>query len=469
MSVTLLQFPSRKGYSRRELCYLAVCLGYPSSLFTNGFESARGPVLQAAHKRLQSGKRVSEDVLWQLLDSKILDDKLDKLYNKYPAKYNAELVKRAHSMLKHRTLTFKEISDARIAFELYAREDGEGMEADGGTVLQAAKMMDRIMSPIRMEAEVQKHREASEVPGRFQIFEFLDLVGMCETTQEVERRLSSSCILEHTQDTGSSLPNFTEMLLTPDQKCSKYLDEHYRASLHTPVDQTPSVTDTDHNVDRTTRRALLTRSSKQIRAITPSLELSTSQLKQARNGHLTFSSEQFTQCVSRRDLTRKQLVKDPLTDSSSESCHRGMLPRRKRLRFRFQRIPRSLPGVEQKPPEVDLKMTSEPGTGSSEEVDLSHAISAMCVASVLRARNTLKSSYDSVTVQHSTPPTHSLTTAVTASRMTNSKLSPKANNDSAVGRSTKPRVEAVVSRKALERHQGLIDDLEWKALRSCQV
>ncbi len=489
-SVVLLQFPSRKGYTRRELCYLAVCLGYPSSLFPMGFKTAPG--FQAALQRLDSGKRVSEKVFLELLDSKILlHDRLDKLYNRYPAKYNVKLIKRAHYLLKHGTLSFSDVSDARIAFELYACEDGSGLQANVGTVRQALKMLERVMSPLRLEAEVQKYHEISEIPNRFQVFEFLDLVVMCETTQEVEKRVSSTCSLGNTNDTDLGLPDFNEILMTPDQKISKYLDEQYQASLLSLLDPTPAVLDADHIVDGAARRALLSRSSEQSRAITPSLEHSTSQLKQTRGGSLVLSKEQFSACVLKVQQVNShemQPAKYPLADPPTENGRKGhgKLHRRKALQFRFKRVPRMLPTAEQNPtkialknaattPELDVQKHEQNSIGHVDrERDLSHTIDSLCVASVLRAREALRTSFDSAQAhQVALETTYSTTDGAPAAVDTKSLGYSKrwSHTDSAglprgtPGQPARLQVAPVVSRQEWMRHQGLMDDLEWRTLR----
>lgn len=471
MSAVLLQFPCRKGYTGRELHYLAVCLGYPSSLFTSGFETA--PDFQVAHQRLLSGKRVSGETLLQLLDSEVLDDKLDKLHNKYPTKVNVKLIKKAHALLKHRSLTFKEVADSRVAFELYACEDGSGMEAEALTVLRAMKMLERVMSAVRMEAEVQRCRESSDIPGRFQIYEFLDLVVMCELVEDVAKKLSSTCGLPHREDTELSLPDFSEMLMTSDQKIAKHLDEQFRASLHNPrVDLTPAaIQSRDDTVYRSTRRAMLGRSSEQLHAITPSLECSTSRLKQAKAGNLTFTAEQFSACVLnsrresslRREPTKRQRHKDPLLTSDKRESHLGMLQMRRPLQFRFHRLPRTPPALNQMPETTPEALNSDP-----EDRDLSQVIDALCVPSVLQAREAVKSSFESMPIDHPTP---SVITTAPAILRPSSNLSQTSHSHSGflpagvISGASRLQTAPMVSRREWERQQGLIDDLEWRTLR----
>ena len=55
-------------------------------------------------------------------------------------------------------MTFSEISDARIAFEVHVCEDGSGMPAELQTVMQSLKLLERVMSPLKMETKIQKYQ-----------------------------------------------------------------------------------------------------------------------------------------------------------------------------------------------------------------------------------------------------------------------------------------------------------------------
>ena len=439
MSDIQLQYPSRKGYTKRELGYLAICLGFPSTLFANGFESS--PTMLVEHDRLISGKRVSESAVMQLLDSKTLAEKLDKVFNKYPTKCNIKLIKKAMSLLKRKSLSFKVISEARIAFELYVCEDASGLPADLQTVMTALQMLERVMAQSRLGAEIQRYQEYSDVPGRFQMYEFFDLVVMCDRGNEIEIKMKLSYSPDDSRgNTDLSLPDFDQLLMTTDQKIAKYLNDQYRASLYRQVEPTPAVLDTEHIIGRSFRKSIVSLSREQSHAISRPLEWSVSQVNRARSGHFVLTDEQYSAPSSRRPTPTSK--PGPI---SIPQYQYGCGPRA--LKFRFQRLPRALPVGGRIPLQAPQVRTFP--SSSEEECRFDCAINDICVESVIRAREAVISSLESACYQ----PLEIQDTdeAVNSSQM--------------LLQSPQPRYNPVVSQHEVEVHQGLMDNLQWRTLR----
>ena len=143
-------YPAKRGYfSREELGHLACSLGFPASIFERGFCAfSSSPELVSPHG-------VSESSLRDMLDSKALNETLEKTFNEYPAMYNVKLVKKACYVLRRCAMTFGEIGEARVSFGLYSCEDASGMPADLATVTRALKFVERLMSPTRLQTEIQ--------------------------------------------------------------------------------------------------------------------------------------------------------------------------------------------------------------------------------------------------------------------------------------------------------------------------
>ena len=493
-SAVQLSYPPKRGsYSSLELQHLATSLGFPSSLFLNGFDNC--PTLRVQHGRLAAGKYVSEKDVVHLLDSKILHPKLEKVFSKYSAKYNAKLVKRAMSILRHRALTFREISDARVAFELYACEDDSGMSAHIQTVQLALKMLERVMSSLRLDAEIKKYQLHSDAPSRFQLYEFLDLVAMCEKGEavEVQMKLCSMASLESADDSGSdadlTLPDFDQILMTTDQKVMQYLDEKYRESLYKKVEPAPAVLDSDHIVHSGPRRSLASHARVQSRAITPSLEGSQSQLNRARSGYLVFSPEQDAMVSSSRwaspvpvhSHTRKEPATDckRTTGTADPNALRGTgycSHPQSQLRYRFQRLPRRTSGspVTRSSASAQHKRDFKQPTKGQE---LANTIDELCVHSVVRARNVVKSSFANVNYYSRQLENESREDIKDEELfLRTSKCNRAARYDGLcmgdlpqlivpTAASHGMHLKPVVSTREAELQRGLIDELHWSALR----
>ena len=485
MTEAWIQYPARKGhYTRKELSYLSTSLGFPHALFAKAFESS--VTMQIEWNRLVAGKTIRERALVQLLESKALDHKLEKVFNKYPAKYNVKLIKKALSLLRHKQMTFSEISDARIAFELHVCEDGSGMPAELQTVMQSLKLLERVMSPLRMETEIQKYQLHSEAPMRFQMYEYFSLVALCEKCETVEVQMTlSSPNLESLNscesDTALSLPDFGQILMTSDQKMHEYLDSKYRTSLYKEVEPTPPVLDTEHIVSSVPRRSLISLAHEQSRTLTLSLEESQSQLHRARSGHWVLSPKQYQNhmqdsqgCLSLQSSTRlhihpdKHKLKGPLHSSYMTKSSQ------KPIRFNFSRVPQAI-----RPPPTSC--TSPHGTKEQQQVcgngtgrtnkmhELSTAIDNVCIVnSVLKARSALKSSLASLPQPQL--PEDKCTSPSEPSRVTLGYGHAQSHTPTKIPQSEEMDVhtlhfEPVVSEDEMKLHQALMDELEWNVLR----
>ena len=484
------QHPARRGhYSRKELSYLSTSLGLPPTFFAKAFETSS--MMQMEWNRLLLGRSIQETALRQLLDSKVLDSKLEKVFNMYPAKYNIKLIKKALSLLRRRKLTFSEISDARVAFEMHVCEDRSGIPADLQTVMQSLKFLERVMSPLRLEAEIQKYQLHSEVPTRFQMYEFLDLVAMCEKLEAVETQMTSSSphlgnvdLCE--SDTELSLPDFEQILMTSDQRKHKYLDSKYRASLYREVEPTPVALNTEHIVSSGPRRSLVSAAHKQSRTLTPSLEHSQFQLHRARGGYIVLSQQhhrdhvhnalgsQLLQSPAKHILPYEQKQKDPL----HSLCMRKKSPQA--LRFRFNRVPRAQMNKPTLFPQLsshgDVKRQqkcSDSDRRDEQLVLLTSAIDEACAGSVIKARSALKSSLASLPqLQQLEYQETSCASPSEPSRITFESFAPassvKSHTPDKVAKpegTHKLHFDPVVSEGEVKLQQGLIDELEWNALR----
>lgn len=247
--------------------------------------------------RFQSAELISESVIKDLLNNKHFTVRLEKTFNRYPSHYNRKLFMKAMLLLKHRQMSFSEISLARVSFELYCSEHGGGMLASASVVLQALSMLGRVMSPQKLEVEIQKQQTVVDFPSLIYLYEFMDLVLKCALSRQVEEEMQSS------ESTEEDDPDFEKIFMTREERIRSFLDKQYQDSLYKKVDPPPaSSEDEDHIIlmraSRTHREKSTAGSQRQLCALVPALEHSQHQLFRARNGFTVFSKEQLEEAES---------------------------------------------------------------------------------------------------------------------------------------------------------------------------
>lgn len=485
--------PVRAGYyDKSELFRLSTSVGFPGHFLGDGLVSASSPHLQSAFQKLSTNKPISDRLIQDLLRSKHLQKKLEKVFNNHPADYNRKIFAKAMSSLKHRRLSFSEISDTRVAFELYACDDDGGMLATSDTVLQALKMIGRVMSPLRLESEIQKQQAVVNFPSRIQMYEFMDLVIKCVHSSEVEKEMEEAVAPNLDLSSNDSeilmLPDFNKILMTKDQQILAYLDQQYRNSLYKKVDSSPPIPNAKHTISPLIREESRAGSWRQMQALAPFLEYSQHQLFRARNGFMVFSDGQHQaveslhasrQCSRVGTRSERRSVHASRQSSrvgarcGSNSGHSSPKQSARTLsgtNFRSRSHRESRSPVPQRPVMQDgcshsrredllLKSNSasmlpslqDKSSGEAELVveDLSDAICRVCSKSVHNANNALRMSIISELRQDQG-----------ANKVACSSEAVKVDRHN---KSVQPL--PVVTKQEIERHRSLMYDLEWKVLR----
>lgn len=473
-----MAFPAKAGqYDRNELFRLSSSVGFPGNFLVEGLECAPSPQMQSAYQRLCTSKPVRDRVVHELLKSKHIHPKLEKVFNKYPADYNRKVFLKAMSLLKHGRLNFSEISDTRLSFEVYMSEDGGGMLAEVDVVLQALKILERVMSPARLESEIQKQQAGVDLPSRIQMYEYMDLVVKSLRYSDVEKEMAS---IDADESDTEPLSDFCQLLITKEQQLLAHLDRQYRNSLFKkeadPTPPVPADPVSARSVCSSPRERARADSLRQRRALTPSLQYSQHQLLKARNGRLVFTPEQHREVElsltlkqnSSRDSTRCN------TGHGGSSCFQSspshQMFERSRLASRVSsrgRTPAPQTLTQSSKTTFLIKSKSAPllpslreykgKTDSSEMVveDLTEAICQICEKSVHSATNALRVSMSNMSQLGRLKEEGEEYVRVVPARRTGG----------GVARKSQRQIEPVVTELDIARHQGLIDDLEWREVR----
>lgn len=464
-------YATRKGcFKKEELAKLALALGFPSNIFIKELSKSSNCFLQSDYVSLQDGKAVTVERLKDILQSGALNHRLEKIFNKYDAEYNVKVIIRALSLLAHRQLCFSEISTARLAFELYSMEDGSGLPAELGPVSQALKLMERVMAPTRLEAEIGKQQHYSDLPSRIQMYEFFDLVVKCLKLSEAEREMDIQVgnYDENTLTTASetNLPDISKMLMTNDQQVLDFLDKRYKSSLFKKVDPTPPPLDNQRIVSVAPRRILRSMSKEHSCALVPPLERSQQLLHQARSGRMVLSA---TQCIESLSRPHTSLSMDYRTSDNTGRLSQLQLRQRSKqtlplstLRGRLEKDPVLL---SKSAPNILLgrgEQHMDDDDDTSDYHDITETISKICVESVHRAREAVCSSVASLPqVEPSDSINDSRRRSTLTDKLQKRRLSKRLRTP------TLPivRITPIISKEEMRRHQDNISELEWERLR----
>lgn len=467
----MAEFPAKAGfYSKNELVHLSTTVGYPADFLVDGFEAAAtfSQQMQSAHLKLSLNRRVSDKAIQELLNCKHMQSRLEKVFNRYSADFNKKLFAKVLSLLKHRRLTFAEISDARIAFDLYSSESGGGMPASTDTVLQALKMLDRVMSPIRLESEIIKQQKVVDLPSCIQVYEFFDLVIRCARFSEVEREMKRTLNLQDPND----IPDFDEILMTREKQVLAYLDKQYRDVLFRRKEKvelsTSPVSITKPTPTSSYREERVAHSLLQKRAITPSLEYSQNQLFRARSGYVVLTRGQCQEIESlQASRMSSRAGKRPTTHSGMRSS-----PRRhwKQGRAGFHEKAQT-PAPHTRPQCHDHSMYSKsaplllpsvqhPAHDSKvktmcEDIvveDLDEETSRICKASVHQASSALRESMSRISLNETPGEKPNKVAYRTWSKIKTGGVRVQYH-------------QPLVTEEDMARQQGLIDEIEWNDLR----
>ncbi|XP_073502717.1 uncharacterized protein [Phyllobates terribilis] len=212
------EFAQQSGhYSVTDLRRLASALGFPS----NSLESCLPP--GSLHKGTINSKE-----LHRLFDLGYFTSALHFTFNMKSGLYNVKSILKCLDLLDRNALSFAAIQEANLAFTAYEHLDQKGVKAETNMLLRAIKMCGCAVSPQKLSFYMRQERSSFVEPGRVQLYEFLDLLEICESRKKfsiLEERVPS------TDKAGRGLYQMDDMrtlMLTPDEKLARHLNRRFQ-------------------------------------------------------------------------------------------------------------------------------------------------------------------------------------------------------------------------------------------------
>eukprot|EP00056_Hartaetosiga_gracilis_P004942 m.79750 g.79750 ORF g.79750 m.79750 type:complete len:793 (-) comp11988_c0_seq1:23-2401(-) len=199
-----------------ELSCLARCNGFKGDLFERHFSVKRATQLKGL-TRLQVDN---------LYESGKLDKDLHKSVNFRSATTNFLAIKRTMRLVSTKKLTFQEIYDAKVAFDLYDHEaDHEGIFLrDMTQVSRALKLSGRVIAPSRLQMQIKRITRTVVLPSRLQLADFLVLVAQCQRLSEVNLEREERKKLKMKKNRLYDVDDFHAMLVPEEKQIKNKLD-----------------------------------------------------------------------------------------------------------------------------------------------------------------------------------------------------------------------------------------------------
>ncbi|KAJ1187566.1 hypothetical protein NDU88_004341 [Pleurodeles waltl] len=213
---TFSGFPEQSGYySWAELRLLSTSLGLPCSLLVDCIPSEivnRDPL-------------ISTKVLLRLLDMGYFTAPLHFTFCMKSGIYNIKVIAKCLDLLDSRSLSFNAIREANVAFSAYEHMDQKGMKTDRHTLTRCLKMCGMAVSPKQLSAYLTQRMNSRAEAGRIQLYEFLELLVLCEPRDMIPPRDGRVSSTAKTPRDVYELDDMRSLLATPDEKLALQLNQ----------------------------------------------------------------------------------------------------------------------------------------------------------------------------------------------------------------------------------------------------
>lgn len=163
--------------------------------------------------------------LQKLLHSEEMHAALDYTFNKHNSTYNIRVIKKIISILVSGMLTIDEIRESRMSFMLHEGELCSGITLDERSLLASLRVTGKAIAPKKLQEWIKQL--TPDAVNKVQLYEYLDLIKICENKDEVKKQVPLSNTDIKKNDTGLYDITDQNFLLTPDQKLLKKMDDDY--------------------------------------------------------------------------------------------------------------------------------------------------------------------------------------------------------------------------------------------------
>ncbi|XP_071955829.1 uncharacterized protein [Antedon mediterranea] len=212
-----ITYTNRQGFFLwNELCCLSRALGFQANTLNNCIPE----------ETQKSSNGIGYKEILKLIELKCFNEVVDRTFNMHTADYNVNVLKKSLKLLDHHLLSFSELNDVRIAFQVYEAADMRGMVLDQHTLMRTLKLCNRTVAPLKLMHRVKHLQESFDEPERIQFYEFLDLLILCDLIPDVNVGHKDSS-LEKTKQELYELVDIKDVCTTLDEKIEGQLNSMF--------------------------------------------------------------------------------------------------------------------------------------------------------------------------------------------------------------------------------------------------
>jgi len=222
--------------SINNLRLLAGCLGFPRDL-----------VQSTIPNHVISNQSVSIKDLCHYADEGFFTQKLHLTCNTKTGTYNSKVFAKCAQLLSKEILTIEEIRDIRMIFEAFEEFDQRGMLINqGDKILKTLKIAGWVIAPDKLVKKIRHVRVSYDEKERIQLYEFLDLIPLCEKLPIPFKQVHKHAGDEKTKRNVYKIDALREVLRTEDSRMYGYLNHLYEMQ-QLPLDYPTFVSGKDYD------------------------------------------------------------------------------------------------------------------------------------------------------------------------------------------------------------------------------
>jgi len=222
--------------SINNLRLLAGCLGFPRDL-----------VQSTVPNHVISNQSISIKDLCHYSDEGFFTQKLHLTCNTKTGTYNSKVFAKCAQLLSKAVLTIEEIRDIRMIFEAFEEFDQRGMLINqGDKILKTLKIAGWVIAPDKLVKKLRHVKVSYDEKERIQLYEFLDLIPLCEKLPIPLKQVHKHLGDEKTKRSVYKIDALREVLKTEDSRMYGYLNHLYEMQ-QLPLDYPTFVSDKDYD------------------------------------------------------------------------------------------------------------------------------------------------------------------------------------------------------------------------------
>jgi len=208
---------NNKHFTINNLRLLAGCLGFPRDIVQSKVPS-----------HVIRNQSISLKDLCYYAEEGFFTQKLHLTCNTKTGNYNSKVFIKSALLLSENILSIEEIRDIRMIFEAFEEFDQRGMLINqGNKILKTLKIAGWVVAPEKLVKKLRHVKMSYDEKERIQLYEFFDLIPLCEKLPISLKRVHKHLGDEKTKRNVYMIDELKDILKTEDERMYEYLNSCY--------------------------------------------------------------------------------------------------------------------------------------------------------------------------------------------------------------------------------------------------